>query len=60
MDLNFEKEVLIKKAEDFLGAAEEFDGTPPARAGLSRQLDRLRWYTEDAAGALMRQWEAVR
>lgn len=50
---------LIKAAEDFLAAAKNFNGDPVARAGLMKQADNLRWYSEDAGGTLFRQWDSV-
>lgn len=59
MDQVTDNTALIQAAEDFLVAAKAFDGDPVARAGLMKQADNLRWYSEDAGGTLFRQWDSV-
>lgn len=59
MDLTDEKAAIIKAAEDFLAAAKKFDGDPILRTELTKKADNLRWYSEDAGGALFRQWDTV-
>lgn len=59
MDLATEKAVLVKAAEEFLAAAKKFDGSPLARTALMKQADNLRYYSEDAFGTILRQWDSV-
>lgn len=59
MDGATEKAALIEAAEEFLAAAKKFDGDPIDRTELTKKADNLRWYSEDAGGALFRQWDTV-
>ena len=59
MDPATDKTALIKAAEDFLATAKKFDGDPVARTELTKKADDLRRYSEDAGGALFRQWDTV-
>lgn len=50
---------LVKAAEDFLAAAQSFNGDPMARMGLVKQADNLRIHAEDGFGSILRQWDNV-
>ncbi|KAI0480587.1 hypothetical protein GGR56DRAFT_671688 [Xylariaceae sp. FL0804] len=58
-DLAREKARLVEAAEGFLDAAKRFDGGKAERTALMKLADNLRYFSEDAYGTMMRQWDTV-
>ncbi len=59
MDDTTDQAVLVKAAEECLAAAKNFNGGPEARMALLKQVDKLRYYSEDVEGVMSRHWDNV-
>ena len=50
---------LVKAAEQLLAAAKEYQGDPLHKAGLLKQIDKIRYLAEGPVDTIFRQWDNV-